>query len=347
MRLGMTTECFQEPRPKVPLEVIRRAEALGFDSVWTAEIYGADAFTTLAHIGALTGKIRLGTNIAQLAARSPACAAMSAQTIDALAGEGRMILGLAVSNPQIVEGWHGQPWGKPNKRLRDAVAIIRNIFAREEPVTNDGPEIPLPFTGPGSSGLGKPLKSILHTNKHLPVYIGAGRPANVRLAGEIADGWLTGYNKWVPGREQHYLALLKDGLARRDDRKTLKDFPIVGTTAVQIETDVRAALDSHKAFVALYVGGGGAKEKNFHKDNMVDRGFGEAANRIQELFLAGHKQEAEAAVPDEFVDQGLLLGPRERIKERYKLWRDSGLTDLLLTNPSMEVVELMGKLDHA
>jgi F420-dependent oxidoreductase-like protein len=346
MRLGMTTEFFAEARPHVPLDVIRRAEALGFDSVWSAEIYGADAMTPLAHIGALTRKIRLGTNIAQLAARSPANLAMCAQTIDALSGRGRMILGLAVSGPQIVEGWHGQPWGKPNHRLRDAVSIVKKIFARKGPVSHDGYEISLPYTGPGSSGLGKPLKSVLHTNPGLPLYLGAGRPTNVRLAGEIGDGWLTGYNKWVPGREQHYLSLIQEGLARRTDGRTLKDFPILACTAVHLDNDVRAALDRLKPHYALYIGGMGAKEKNFHKDNMVDRGFGEAANRIQELFLAGRKQEAEAAVPDEFVDQGALVGPPARIRERYRLWADTGCTDLLVVNPSMEVVELMGRFDH-
>jgi F420-dependent oxidoreductase-like protein len=346
MRLGMTIDTFSEARPKIPMEIIRRAEAVGFSSVWSAEVYGADAMTQLAYIGALTSKIRLGTNIAALAARSPANLAMCAQTIDALAGEGRMMLGLAVSGPQIVEGWHGQPWGKPNHRLRDTVAILRKIFARQAPVTHEGLEISLPYRGPGSSGLGKPLKSIIHTNPNLPIYLGAGRPTNVRLAGEIADGWLAGYNKWVPGREPHYRALIEAGMAKRTDGRTLKDFPILAVCAVHPDNDVKAALDRLKAHYALYVGGMGAKEKNFHKDNMVDRGYGEAANRIQELFLAGHKKEAEAAVPDEFVDQGALVGPPERIRQRWRLWADTGLTDLLIINPTMEIVELMATVDH-
>ena len=343
MRLGLTTNLFQESSPKLDIDIIRRAEALGFDSVWTAEIYGVDAITPLAYIGALTSKIRLGTNIAQLAARTPANFAMCAQTVEAMAGEGRMILGLAVSGPQIVEGWYGQPWGKPNHRLRDAVAIIKKIFRREAPVTHEGFEISLPYAGPGSSGLGKPLKSILHGNPDLPLYLGAGRPMNIRLAGEIADGWLTGYNKWVPGREGHYLSLIKEGLARRKDGRTLKDFPILAAATVHINPDVQAALDALKPHYALYIGGMGAREKNFHKDNMVDRGFGDAANRIQELFLAGRKKEAEQAVPDEFVDQGALVGPPERIKERYKVWADTGLTQLLLTNVNEEVVDILGK----
>jgi F420-dependent oxidoreductase-like protein len=252
-----------------------------------------------------------------------------------------------VSGPQIVEGWYGQPWGKPNHRLRDAVAIIKKIFRREAPVSHEGFEISLPYQGPSASGLGKPLKSILHTNADLPVYLGAGRPTNIRLAGEIGDGWLTGYNKWVPGRQDHYLSLIKAGLARRSDGKALKDFPIVGTTAVHIDSDVKAALNRLKPHYALYIGGMGAKEKNFHKDNMVDRGFGEAANRIQELFYAGRRKEAEEAVPDEFVDQGALVGPPARIRQRWKLWADTGLSDLLVINPSLEVVELVGKLDHA
>jgi F420-dependent oxidoreductase-like protein len=346
MRLGLTTNIFQESRPKLDMPLIQRAEALGFDSVWSSEIYGVDALTPLAYIGALTQKIRLGTNIAQLAARTPANFAMCAQTIEFLAGEGRMLLGLGVSGPQIVEGWYGQPWGKPNHRLRDGVAIIKKIFKRDGPVSFEGREMTLPYRGPGSSGLGKPLKSILHGNPDLPVYIGAGRPTNVRLAGEIADGWLTGYNKWVPGRQGHYMKLINEGLARRSDGRTLKNFPILASLSVIINNDVQAALDSLKPHYALYIGGMGAKEKNFHKDNMVDRGFADAANRIQELFYAGRRKEAEQAVPDEFVDQGALVGPPERIRQRYKLWGDSGATDLLVVTPDLATVELLGKLDH-
>jgi F420-dependent oxidoreductase-like protein len=347
MRLGMTIESFSEARPNIPIDRIRFAESCGFDSVWSAEIYGADAMTPLAYIGALTEKIRLGTNIAALAARSPANLAMCAQTIDAMVGKGRMMLGLAVSGPQIVEGWHGQPWGKPNNRLRDAVAIIKKIYQREGPVAHQGLEMSLPYTGPGSSGLGKPLRSVLHCNPKLPVYLGAGRPTNVRLVGEIADGWLTGYNKWVPGRQNHYLSLLKEGMAKRKDGKTLKDFPILPVTNVVIDHDVKGALARLKPHYALYIGGMGAKQKNFHKDNMVDRGFGDAANKIQELFFAGRRKEAEDLVPDEFVDQGALVGPPERIRERYRLWVDTGATDLILADPGEPVIELMGKIARA
>ena len=221
MRLGMTTECFQESRPKVPLDVIRRAESLGFASVWTAEIYGADALTPLAYIGALTERIKLGTNIAQIAARSPACVAMSAQTIDAIAGEGRMILGLAVSNPQIVEGWHGQPWGKPNARLRDYLTIVRKVLARDEPVTHDGSEIQLPYRGPGALGQGKALKSILHPDPRIELWIASGGPANTALAAELCDGWLPmGFGP--NGMAVHGDALRK-GFARRNDGKTLAE----------------------------------------------------------------------------------------------------------------------------
>ena len=345
MRLALITSFFGDARLKMPLELIQRAEAVGFDAVYTAETYGIDAITPLAYIGALTKKIRLGTSIAQLAARTPANFAMCAQTIDAMCGEGRMILGIGVSGPQIVEGWYGQPWGKPNRRLRDAVAIIKKILKREGPVSHDGSEyqIPYPKDAPGSSGLGKPLKSILHGNANIPIYLGTGTPTNIRMTAEVADGWLSG-NKWVPGREAYYRPILEEGLAKRTDGKKLKDFPIAGTVSVYLDNDVKAALARLKPQIALYVGGMGAKNMNFHKDNMVNRGFGDAANRIQELFLAGRKDEATDAVPDEFVDQGALVGPAERIKERWKLWQDCGMTDILIGNASMEVVELMGRV---
>jgi len=342
MRLGLATGFFGDAHPQVPIKLIQHAEAAGFDSVWTAETYGCDAMTPLAFIGAQTRRIRLGTNIAQLAARSPANLAMCAQTIDAMAGEGRMILGIGVSGPQIVEGWYGQPWGKPNYRLRDTVAIVKKILRREGPVSHEGREISLPYKGPGSSGLGKPLKSILHGNANIPVMLGTGTPTNIRMTAEIADGWLAG-SKWVPGRDAHFRAIVEEGLAKRADGKKLKDFPIIGIAAVHLSNDVKGALAKLKPHIALYVGGMGAKNMNFHKDNMVNRGFGDAANRIQELFLAGRKDEATDAVPDEFVDQGALVGPPERLRERYKVWADTGLTQLLVTNVNEEAVDVLAK----
>jgi len=326
----------------VPIARIQRAEQLGFDSVWTAETYGSDAITPLAFIGAQTKRIRLGTGIAQLAARTPANLAMCAQTIDAMAGEGRMMLGIGVSGPQIVEGWYGQPWGKPADRIRDYVAIIKKILKREGPVSHQGKEISLPYSGPGSSGLGKPLKSILHGNAGIPVLLGTATPGNIRMTAEIADGWLSMH--LVPGDLKHYLPLLQEGMAKRSDGKALKDFEIRGSVQVRITADVKQAIEAAKPDVALYVGGMGAKEKNFHTQAMIRRGYPEAAARIQELFLAGRKDEATAAVPDEYIDEQHLMGPPERIRERWSRWRDSGLTMLSVTQPTDEALELVGGL---
>lgn len=326
----------------LPIETIIRAEALGFDSVWTAESYGSDVFSPLAYIAGKTSRIRLCTGIAQLAARTPANCAMTAQTIDALAGEGRMAVGLGVSGPQIVEGWYGQPWGKPGARIRDYVAIMRNIWRREGPVSHAGSEISLPYDGPGATGLGKPLKSILHGNPDIPVYLGTSTPGNIRLTGEIADGWLSMHV--TPDTLAPKLRLLEEGLARRGDGRQLGKLEIAGNVRVVVTDDVRAALDSAKATIALYVGGMGAQQKNFHKDAMVERGYGEAAERIQELFLAGHKDEALAAVPDEYVDEAALIGPVQRIAERFPRWGDAGFTLIRIGNPDLAAIEAIARL---
>jgi F420-dependent oxidoreductase-like protein len=345
MKLGLMLG-YSGAKMQLPVALVQRAEALGYDSVWTAEAYGSDAITPLAYLGALTRKIRLGTAIAQLAARTPANLAMCAQTIDAMCGEGRMIVGIGVSGPQIVEGWYGQPWGKPNYRLRDTVAIIKKILRREGPVVHEGREISLPYKGPGSSGLGKPLKSILHGNPDIPVVLGTFTDVNIRMTAEIADGWLAG-TKWIPSTAQRFSRLVEEGLARRKDGRTLKDFSIYGFAPVHLTGDVKGALDAIKPHVALYVGGMGAKEKNFHKEQMIARGYADAANRIQELFLAGRKDEAAAAVPDEFVDEGALVGPADRVKERFGMWRDTeryGLKGLMLSDANEEILALMAKV---
>ena len=341
MKLGMSIG-HAGAKMHLPMERILRAEKLGFDTVWASETYSTDAITPLAYIGALTKRIRLGTGIAQLAARTPANLAMCAQTIDAMCGDGRMIVGIGVSGPQIVEGWYGQPWGKPNTRIRDYVAIMKKIFKREGPVAHDGKEIQLPYTGPGAIGLGKPLKSILHGNPNIPIMLGTATPMNVRMTAEIADGWIGMHlapdsfkTKWKP--------LIEEGIAKRTDGKTLADFDIRATLGVNVVDDVRAAIDAAKPGVALYAGGMGAKEKNYHKDAMVDRGFGDAAERIQELFLAGRKEEAAAAVPDEYIDDEGLFGPPARIKERWNLWRDSGCTTVCFTNLNDESLEVIAK----
>ena len=341
MKLGFEL-AYSGAKLALPVDAIRRAEELGFDSVWTAEAYGSDAFSPLAYLAALTSRIRLATGIAQLAARTPANCAMTAQTIDELAGRGRVIVGLGVSGPQIVEGWYGQPWGKPATRIRDYVAIMRKIWKREAPVTHDGAEIALPYTGPGSVGLGKPLKSILHGNPAIPVMLGTSTPLNLRLTGEIADGWLSMHVTPAMAREK--LAIIAEGVAKRTDGKRLEDLEMVAIVTVNQTDDVRAAIDAQRAQTALYVGGMGARDKNFHKEAMVDRGYGEVAERVQELYLAGKKQEAAQAIPDEYIDDTALIGPPARIAERYAAWRDSGFTLLRCTFHTPEAMETLGTL---
>lgn len=341
MKLGLALP-WAGPRVQLPVKRVQLAERLGFDSVWTAEIYGQDAITPLAFLAAHTTRIRLGTAVIQAAARTPAATALAMATLDQLAGGDRAILGLGLSGPQIVEGWYGQPWGRPNPRLRDYVSIVRKVLRREGPVVHEGPEISLPYRGPGSSGLGKPLKSVLHTNPKLPVFLGTGAPANVKLTAEIADGWLPmGY---TPETAHVFRPWLEEGFRRAGGGKGFDDFWIQAGCQVVLCDDVKGALAALKPFVGLYVGGMGARTRNFHKDMMARRGFPEAAERIQELFLAGRREEAIAAVPDEYVDQGALIGPPARIRERYRAWEELGVDGLTLHTDQDAALELVAEL---
>ena len=339
MKLGLAIG-YSRAQLEVPVKLVQRAEELGYDSVWTAEAYGSDAVTPLAFLAAHTKKIKLGTGIMQLAARTPANAAMSAATVDAMAGGGRFIAGLGVSGPQIVEGWYGQPWGRPYYRMKDYVAIMRKIFAREAPVTHDGKEYQLPYHGPGTVGLGKPLKSILHMND-IPIYLATGNESTVKLTAEIADGWLP--MGFVPGAMEEYRPWLEEGFRRAGNGKGFKDFNIACNVHVEVGDDVKGALAKLKPEVALYVGGMGHKTKNFHNDQLVRRGFGDAAKRIQELYLGGAKDEAIAAVPDEWVDLKSLVGPPARIKQRYRAWEDSGADTINVRSRQPEAIEVMAQ----
>jgi F420-dependent oxidoreductase-like protein len=338
MKLGLSLG-YSRATLDLPVELVQRAEALGYDSVWTAEAYGSDAVTPLAFLAGKTQHIKLGTAIMQLSARTPANAAMCAATVDALAGGGRFIAGIGVSGPQIVEGWYGQPWGTPYWRIKDYVAIMRKIFRREAPVVHEGREISLPYHGPGALGVGKPLKSILHMRPDIPIFLGTGNEATVKLTAEIADGWLP--LGFAPGSMAEYRPWLEEGFRRAGGGKGFGSFEIQASVHVEIDRDVKAALARLKPEVALYVGGMGHRDKNFHKDIMVRRGFKEAADRIQELFLAHRKEEAAAAVPDEWVDAKSLVGSPERIKQRYRAWEDSGITGMTVRCKNPEAVELM------
>jgi F420-dependent oxidoreductase-like protein len=339
MKLGLYLG-YSGARMELPVESVLEAERLGWDSVWTAEAYGSDAVTPLAYLAALTSRIKLGTAIMQIPARTPAMTAMTAMTLDALSG-GRMLVGLGLSGPQVVEGWHGQPYGKPAARLREYVAILRKIWARDEPVEFHGEEYNLPYTGPGATGLGKPLKSILH-GRNMPIYLATLGPNNIRLTAQIADGWIPAF--FSPYRMDVFRPDLEAGFARAGGGKSMKDFDIVATCNVVITDDVKAGLEAVKPGIALYVGGMGARQKNFYNELMQRYGYVEAAARIQELYLAGRKAEAEAAVPDELADEMSLIGPVERIRERYRAWEDSGVGTLLVSNRDPRVLRLMAEL---
>ncbi|QDX80755.1 LLM class F420-dependent oxidoreductase [Denitratisoma sp. DHT3] len=320
MKLGLQLGYWgSEPPADGNVKLAQEAEALGFDSVWTAESWGNDVFTPLAWIGAHTTKIKLGTALAQLSARTPTACAMSALAIDRLSG-GRMILGLGVSGPQVVEGWYGQPFDKPLARTREYVDIIRQVLRREAPVSNPGPHYPLPYTGPGALGVGKPLRANTHPLRaDLPIYLGAEGPKNVAQTAAIADGWLPIY--YNPFRPEIYADQLKDAKP---------GFEIAPLVMVNIHDNLQKALLPQKMALAFYVGGMGAKEHNFHKNLMARMGYAAEAEKIQDLFMAGRREEAVMAVPDQFADEISLCGPKARIKERLQVWRDSPATTLLV-----------------
>jgi F420-dependent oxidoreductase-like protein len=324
-------------RVELPLDRVLEAEQLGYDSLWTAEAYGSDAVTPLAYLAAKTTRIKLGTGIMQLAGRTPAMCAMTMSTLDALSG-GRVLVGLGLSGPQVVEGWHGMPYDKPVARLREYVQILRKIWAREEPVALDGQAYQLPYRGPGATGLGKPLKSILHS-RQLPIYLATMQPLSVRATAELADGWLPIW--FSPQRLDMFRPVIEEGFKRAGNGKSWKDFAIAAGCTVIIGDDVRACLAQMKPNLALYVGGMGAKQKNFHNEMITKYGYGEFTARIQELYLSGRKTEAIAAVPDELCDELSLCGPEARIRQRYKTWEDSGVTTMLVQTSQREALHLM------
>jgi len=299
------------------VELAKEAESLGFDSVWTAESWGNDAFTPLAWIGAHTSKIRLGTSVAQLSARTPTACAMSVLAMDHMSN-GRMILGLGVSGPQVVEGWYGQPYTKPVTRTREYVEIIRKVLARKEPVTHDGEFYQLPYKGEGAWGMGKPLKAITHPLRaNVPIFLGAEGPKNVQQTIEIADGWLPLY--YSPYHEHVYA----------EDLKNMKPgFEITAMAMVSLADNVEEALYPVKAMLGFYIGGMGSKQRNFHKELMARFGYEEEANRIQDLFFEGKRDEAIAVVPNEFADAISLVGPKERLREKIQDWKKSPVTTL-------------------
>jgi F420-dependent oxidoreductase-like protein len=314
-----------QPPANVP-ELLAEAERLGFDSAWSAEAYGSDALTPLAWWGSQTERIHLGTSICQLSARTPTAMAMAAIAMDHLTN-GRFILGLGASGPQVVEGWYGQPYPKPLARTREYVEIIRKVLARDEPVSYDGEFYQLPY--PGGAGLGKPVKSITHPlRKDLPIYLAAEGPKNVALAAEIADGWLAIY--YSPRVDDFYREALNEGFARPGAVRKAEDFEVAATVPVIIHDDVEEAASFLRPVLALYIGGMGAREVNFHANVFGRMGYENEAREIQDLYLQGKKEEAAALVPMSLIEETSLIGPKEKIRDDLEAWRESCITTLLL-----------------
>jgi F420-dependent oxidoreductase-like protein len=319
--------------PAELVSLVQEAEQLGYDSAWASEAWGTDAVTVLAWLAASTTRIKLGSAIMQIPGRTPANTAMTAATLDLMSG-GRFILGLGTSGPQVVEGWHGEPWGKPLAKTREYVEIVRAALRREV-VEHDGEHYQIPYTGPGASGLGRPLKLMLRPLRtDIPIFLAAIGPKNVALAAEIADGWLPIFV--VP---EWFDDVFGASIASAPDA-----FEIAATVTVLVGDDVAALRDALKPHVALYVGGMGAKGKNFYNALVRRYGWEAEAERIQDLYLGGKKREAIAAVPDELVDAVALVGPKERIAERLDAWRATPVTTLIVGSPQPDAIRVLAEL---
>ncbi len=337
LRLGLHLGFLALP-PALHLQLAQEADRLGYHSLWIAEAWGSDCITPLTWLAAKTERILVGTAVMQIPARTPACAAMTAATLDFLT-RGRMLLGLGVSGPQVVEGWHGVPYGKPLGRTREYVEIIRTILARKEPVAHHGEHYDVPLQA--GAGPGKPLRLMFRPIRtSIPIYLGAIGPKNVELAAEIGDGWLPIF--FAPERVSVFRRSLEEGRARASGDR--REFDIAPMVEVRLGNDVVACRDAVKPTLALYIGGMGAKGRNFYFNLACRYGYEEAAARIQEAFLEGRREAAAAAVPDELVDEVALCGPRERIADRLAIWRQSGVTTLVCVTLDPQAVRTMAEL---
>lgn len=342
MKFGLQLGYWGAAPPQHAAEVVVAAEEAGFDAVFAAESWGSDAFTPLAWWGSATERVRLGTSVVQLSARTPTATAMHALTLDHLSG-GRAILGLGVSGPQVVEGWYGQPFAKPLQRTREYVDIVRKVLARNGPVTNDGPNYPLPYSGAGATGLGKPLKPITHPLRaDLPIWLGAEGPKNVALTAEIADGWLAIY--YTPRMADVYNEWLDEGFARPGARRSREDFEIAATAQVIITDDIAAEIERMRWITSLYIGGMGAPELNFHAQVYRRMGYEKEVDEIGTLFQAGKKAEAAAAVPDELVLETAIIGNEAQVREQIGVWEASGVTMLLVSVPDVDQLKRVAPL---
>lgn len=340
MRLGLMIG-YSGATIELPMPLVQEADRMGYFAVWTGEAYGSDAITPLAWIGAQTARIGLGTSIMQMPGRTPAMTAMTAITLDQLSG-GRFLLGLGLSGPQVAEGWHGVAYGKPLAKTREYVDIVRAILRRERPLEHHGAHYDIPYSGPDATGLGKPLKSIIHGRPNMPIYLASIGPKNVALTAEIADGWLPIF--FSPRHyESVYAPHIHEGFAAAAG-KDPASFDIAPSVPVVISDDLDSARAAVKPQLALYIGGMGAKGRNFYNDLAVRYGYEEAAATIQDLYLAGDKMKAIYAVPDELVDDVALVGPVDRIKDRLQLWREAPIGTLNIMAFDVETVRTMAEL---
>jgi F420-dependent oxidoreductase-like protein len=344
MKLGMVVG-YAGKQLSLPIELIQEAEKLGFDSCWTAEAYGSDAVSTAAWILAHTRKMRVGTAIMQLPARTPTMAAMTAISLDQLSG-GRFVIGLGPSGPQVVEGWYGATYAKPLTRLREYIEIMRLVFAREAPVEYDGVIYQLPYRGPDSSGLGKPLKSILHCEHPIPIYTASLLPNAVAMSAELCDGF---FPVWMnPERFDIFSGAIEKGLAKAGGGKSLSDFDVAPFVTTVLGDDLDQCRMPVKAMLALYIGGMGARDKNFYNNYAIQLGYPDAAKKIQDLYLAGKKTEAMAEVPDQLVDDIALVGSADRIRDRMQRWVEAGkkhhVGSMLIGSRQPEALRLLAEI---
>ncbi len=339
IKLGYNTGYWGSGPPQGALEGIKEADRLGFDSVWTAEAYGSDALTPLAWWGAQTQNVRLGTGIIQMSARTPSATAMASMTIDHLSN-GRFILGLGASGPQVVEGWYGQPYPKPLARTREYVEVVRSILKRDKPIDHHGDFYDIPLRG--GSGLGKPLKSTVHPlRKDIPIFLGAEGPQNVALAGEICDGWLPLF--FSPKEDAFYRKCLNEGFAKSGEVNKSDRFEVASGVMIIPGDDVEACANFVRPFLALYAGGMGARGANFHFEVFARMGYEDVALKVQDLYLAGKKEEAAASIPLAMVEDVALVGPMAKIKDEMAKWRETCITTFLISGPP-QVLETYAEL---
>jgi F420-dependent oxidoreductase-like protein len=343
MRLGITVD-MSGPTPKLDMERVLEAERLGFSQVWTGEAYGTDSVTPVTWILSRTTRIKAGTGIMQIPARTPACAAMTVMTLQILSNN-RFLCGLGVSGAQVVEGWHGVRFGKPMTRTREYIAIIRQILAREAPLEFHGEEYEIPYAGAGATGLGRALRSVTHGNPDIPFYLASITPAGLRTAGECADGVLPIF--YSPEQPQIVSAPILEGLKRAGRPQTLADFDVAPYVRAKLGPDVAACRDVIRPELALYIGGMGARSKNYYNDVAIKLGYEGAAKTIQDLYLDGKKTKAAAAVPDKLIDEISLVGPAERIKDRLAAWqhaaKDGSVGTIVLKGASVEVMRVVAE----